>query len=95
MTHIVRETGRPEAIAANGSVTLGGGHMLGFLCVVSGTLTVTLIIGNMTGNPTSVTAVDAVPVTAGIYTPIPITWPSVPQGCVVTLAGGAKGTLIV
>jgi hypothetical protein len=40
-----------------------------------------------------VTLVDAVPVTAGIYTPIPITVPA--TGFTVTLGGGASGTLMV
>lgn len=94
MSHIVREGGRPLAIAANGTATLGGNHIMGFLAVVSGTLTVTVQDGS-SGAVQSVVVVDAVPVTAGIYTPIPIVIPAVPQGIVVTLAGGAKGTLII
>ncbi len=94
MSHNVREGGRPQPIAANGTVTLDGNHIMGFICVVSGTLTVTLSTGSMTGI-SSVTAVDAVPVTAGVYLPLPLVFPSVPGACVVTLAGGAKGTLVI
>jgi hypothetical protein len=38
--------------------------------------------------------VNAVPVTAGFYTPIPILFQQ-PAGFFVTLAGGASGTLFV
>lgn len=95
MSHIVRETGRAQPIAANGSYTVSGNHILGFICVVSGTLTVTIVTGSNSGNPTSVTAVDAVTVTAGVYLPLPISFESVPGACTVTLAGGAKGTLVI
>lgn len=94
MSHNVREGGRPQPIAANGTATLGGNHIMGFLAVISGTLTVVVKDGS-SGSVQSVTVVDAVPVTAGVYTPIPFSWPAVPQGIIVTLAGGAKGTLFV
>ncbi len=94
MTHNVKEGGRPLAIAANGSATLGGNHIMGFLAAVSGTLSVVVQDGSQ-GTVQSVTVVDAVPVTAGVYTPIPMYWPAVPQGIVVSLAGGAKGTLFI
>ncbi len=94
MSPNVTEGGRPLAIAANGSATLGGNHIMGFLAVVSGTLSVAVQDGSQ-GTVQSVTVVDAVPVTAGVYTPIPMYWPAVQQGIVVTLAGGAKGTLFI
>ncbi len=84
----VREQFKPTPMAANASQVVGGSQMAGFLCVVSGTLTVTA--NNSQG--VSTVFVDAVPVTAGIYTPIPLNF-STPAGGVVSLAGGAKGTL--
>ena len=95
MTHKVKELGRPQAIAADGSVTLGGNHVMGFLAAVSGTITVVVKDGSNGTSVQDVTVVDAVPVTAGVYTPLPMDWPAVPQGITVTLAGGAKGTLFV
>ncbi len=93
MAHVVRESGRAIPMTANSTVVLGGNHLYGFLAKVSGTITVTLKNGN-TGTIVSEVVVDAVPVTAGVYTPIPITFPSSPEGCTVTLGGGATGTLI-
>ena len=94
MTHIVREGFRPIAIGTNGSVVLGGGHIGAFLAKTSGTITITITVGTYSG-PTVTTIVDAVPVTAGIFTPIPAYFEPVQNGCTVTLAGGAAGTLFV
>lgn len=87
----VKELFVPVAVGVNGSVTLGqartatipgvSASMGGFLAKISGTISVT---------SGGATVVDAVPVTAGVYTPIPITDSPV---LVVTLAGGAAGTL--
>ena len=95
MSHNVKVGGRMVPIAVNGSVALGGNHIMGFLAVVSGTLSVGVQDGVNGTSITAVTVVDAVPVTAGVYTPIPGYAPAVPSGITVTLAGGAKGTLFV
>ena len=95
MSHNVKVGGRMIPIAVNGSVALGGNHIMGFLAVVSGTLSVVVRDGDNGASITAVTVVDAVPVTAGSYTPIPGQAPATPGGITVTLADGAKGTLFV
>lgn len=86
----VRESFSPVLMAANASYTIRGIYLGGFLAKTSGTITITAPSAN---GLTTVTLVDAVPVTAGIYTPIPIVFPS--AHATVTLAGGASGTLMV
>jgi hypothetical protein len=86
----VRERFNPVPMAANASYTIRGQNMGGFLAKTAGTITVTAPNALGTG---TVTLVDAVPLTAGIYTPIPMMFPS--SNATVTLAGGASGTLMV
>ena len=81
---LVKELFTPLLMAADSSIDFGEGQEAeigGFLAKVSDTITVTIGGG---------TVVDEVPVTAGIYTPIPI---SRAKSVVVTLAGSAEGTL--
>ena len=83
----VQEYYAPIPMAADSTLTRNDGtRVAGFLAKVSGTITVATV------SP-SVTIVDAVPVTAGVYTPIPFSLPG--KGFVVTLAGGAAGTLAI
>ena len=84
---IVRERFRPQPMAANTSYTVKGPNLGGFLCTVAGTLTVTDVV-------TSTVLVNAVPVTAGAYVPLPFVFTSA-EGGTVTLAGGAAGTLAI
>lgn len=86
----VRERFNPIPMAANANYNVTGMHIGGFLAKTSGTITV--VSKNAQGTA-DVTLVDAVPVTAGIYTPLPMIFPAV--GATVTLAGGASGTLLV
>lgn len=86
----VRESYNPKPMAANVSLDVHGSALGGFLAVTSGTLTVTA--ADALGNG-AVVLVNAVPVTAGIYTPIPLDVPA--TGYTVALAGGASGTLFV
>jgi hypothetical protein len=86
----VRERFNPTPMAANAAANVTGTTLGGFLAKTAGTISVT--VKNAQG--TDVLVVDAVPVTAGIYTPIPIIAPAGP-GFVVQLAGGASGTLMV
>lgn len=80
---IVTEYYTGVLMGANTSLALTEGRRVGgFLCKVTGTITIT---------NNGATVVDAVPVTAGIYTPLPFEFPR--PGLVVTLAGGAAGTL--
>jgi hypothetical protein len=82
----VRERFRPQPIAANGNFTVRGPNLGGFLATVSGTLTLTDADGTV--------LVNAVPVTAGVFTLLPFNFVSA-QGAVVQLAGGAAGTLAI
>lgn len=84
MSQEVAERYTPHPMAANASTTVGGTGLGGFLAVTSGTLTVTDANGTV--------LVNAVPVTAGVYTPMPLR-SRTSQGYVVQLAGGASGTL--
>jgi hypothetical protein len=86
----VRERFNPVLMVANASYPIPGIYLGGFLAKTTGTITVT---APSSDGLSTVTLVDAVPVTAGIYTPIPIVFPS--AGATVTLSGGASGTLMV
>ena len=86
----VRERFSPKLMAANASLEIKGPYLRGFLAKTAGTISVASKDALGTSD---VTLVDAVPVTAGIYTPIPIVVPA--TGYTVTLAGGASGTLMV
>lgn len=90
----VRERFNPVPMAADSSYSVRGQHISGFLAKTSGTITV--VSRNALGTA-DVTVVDAVPVTAGVYTPIPIIFPAGNDAIngTVTLAGGASGTLLV
>ena len=82
----IQERYTPVPMAANTTFTLSAiGNISGFLAVTSGTLTVVDSLG--------VTVVAAVPVTAGIYTPMPYRLAGGGGLPTVTLAGGASGTL--
>lgn len=82
----VRETYSGLDMAANASVDRGGSGMGGFLAKTSGTITVTEKSGTV--------VVNAVPVTAGAYTPMPLQFQQ-SGGFTVALSGGASGTLFV
>lgn len=84
-----RESYNATPMAANSFYVIRGSYMGGFLAKVSGTISV--VTKDSTGL-NDVTLVDAVPVTAGLFTRIPISFPT--NGpATVTLAGGAAGTL--
>ena len=76
----------PANIGVNGTFSPGS-FIAGFLAKTTGTLTVT--------NSQGTVFLDAIPVTAGVYTPMPfLTGGPGPAGNpTVTLAGGASGTL--
>jgi len=82
----VQESYTPQPLAANATFRIAGRNLSGFLAVTSGTLTVT------DGNARVL--INAVPVSAGVYTPFPLMWDGLLNGTVV-LAGGASGTLFV
>lgn len=80
----VKELFHPTPMGVNASAVVGGGNIGGFLAKTSGNISVTSQQGTV--------YIDAVPVTAGIYTPIPMIFPR-PGGGTILLAGGASGTL--
>lgn len=84
MSTVVREQFRPVSMVADASYESGGRSIGGFLAKTSGTITIIDLNGD--------TIVDAIPVTAGVYTPIPFFIGEAP-GFTVTLGGGASGTL--
>jgi hypothetical protein len=86
----VRERFNPVPMAADSTYLIRGAHMGGFLAKTAGTITITTPSAD---GLTTITIVDAVPLTAGIYTPIPVMFPY--RTATVTLAGGASGTLMV
>lgn len=82
-----KEYYRAQPIGVNGSFTIGGVHMSGFLCAVAGTLTVTDADGTV--------LVDAQPVTPDVpWTRIPLMFKT-QAGGKVTLGGGAKGSIFL
>jgi len=73
-------------MGVDSSTSIGGQNIGGFLAKTTGTITVVDGAGN--------TLVDAVPVTAGAYLPLPFLIEA--RGVTtVTLADGASGTLAV
>jgi len=88
MSETVKERYHPQVVAVNGTAVVTSDQLGGFLALTSGTITVT-VTNSLTG--ATVTIVNAVPVTAGIWTPLPFYVGK--NGCTVTLAGGASGTL--
>lgn len=80
-------------MAADTSITPAATGMGGFLAKTSGTITVTAPDGSSGSSISTITIVDAVPVTEGVFTPIPLVFPQ--SGCTITLAGGASGTVFI
>lgn len=85
----VREQFSARPMGVNATAIIGGSGIGGFLAVTGGTLTVTTMVD---GADTVI--VNAVPVTAGFFTPLPFLFQN-SGGAKVTLAGGASGTLAV
>lgn len=86
----VRERFSPKPLGVNVTREIPGLYLGGFLAKTSGTISV---IAKDTLGTGTVTVVDAVPVTAGFYTPLPTVLEA--AGYSVVLAGGASGTLFV
>jgi hypothetical protein len=86
----VRERFNPRPLGVNAVAAITGIYLGGFLAKTSGTISI--VTKDSTGL-NDVTIVDAVPVTAGVYTPIPIVVQT--PGYTVTLADGASGTLMI
>ena len=82
----VRERFRPQPMAADTAFTVRGLNLGGFLATAAGTITVT--------DPDGTIIINACPVTAGAFVPLPFVFTTA-QGALVQLAGGAAGTLAV
>ena len=84
----IQERYHGTPMAANTTFQITGNSIAGFLCTVAGTLTINFASNGVPGGGAAV--VNALPVAAGVYYPIPLL---VNQDTVVTLSGGAAGTL--
>lgn len=81
----VKERYHPTVVGANATVDITNEQVGGFICIASGTITISRRNGTV--------LVNALPVTAGIYYPIPM-FIGINGGTLVA-AGGASGTLLV
>ena len=79
-----KEKYAPKAMAADTSIVIDGVQLGGFIATTAGTIT---IVDN------GVTYLNAQPLTAGQYLPLPMGFDT--PGITVTLAGGASGCLLV
>lgn len=85
MSGIVQERYHPLAVGVNSSATITGNSVGGFLAYTSGTIAI------VTNDATPRTIVTGLPVTAGVWTPIPFYMSH--NGATVTTSGGASGVL--
>lgn len=85
----VQERYNALVLGVNGTSRINATGVAGFLCETAGTLNLTRT--NDVG--TVVTLLTALPVSAGVYVPIPFLIGS--KGGSITLAGGASGTLAI
>lgn len=86
----IRELFQPHPMGVNATLVLNGTKIGGFIAVTGGTLTITQ--PEPSKETGTITLVNAVPMTGGDYLPLPISLNT--EGTVVTLAGGASGTLL-
>lgn len=85
---VVQESFGFLVMAANAAAPLfgsTGGNTGGFCCTASGSLKLTKTSGGAT-------VVDTIPVTAGVFLPLPFVFS---EGITATLTGGAAGTFAV
>lgn len=82
---VTQELYHGEAVGVNGTLRVNGQGIGGFICTVSGTITIT-------SNTGSTTFVNAFPVTAGTIYGLALYFGV--NGGNVTLAGGAAGTVL-
>ena len=84
----VRERYSPVPVAVNTAVTITSNAIGGFACTVSGTIT---LVANAADGKPQTTLLSAMPVTAGVYLPLPFYLGK--EGGTFTTAGGAAGLL--
>ena len=85
MAENYKERYTPTPIGVNGTARFNGSQTGGFLAVTAGNISIT--------DDTGFAALTAFPCAAGQYVPLPMVYRA-PTGGVVTLAGGASGTLL-
>ncbi len=83
-----QERYQPILVGVDATVPINSDSVGGFLCKTAGTITVTKV-NELSG--ANVTIINAHPVSAGIYYPLPFFLGS--NGGTFTAAGGASGTL--
>ena len=83
-----QERYQPVLVGVNGTFKIESNSIGGFLCKTAGTISVS-DFNELTG--ATVLVIDAHPVTAGVYYPLPFYLGS--SGGTFTAAGGASGTL--
>ena len=82
-----RERYTPTVVGVNASVAVTNNALGGFLCTTAGTITCT----TTNDQGAAITIINAHPVTAGVYVPLPFRISA--NGGTFTTAGGASGTL--
>lgn len=87
----VQERYSPVVVPANGTVDFPADATGGFLCIVSGTITIYKLGSGVLNQGTLIPIVSSLPVTAGIYYPIPFHLGHL--GGRIVAAGGAAGVL--
>lgn len=85
---VIQERYSPLVVGVNATVPIYSSSIGGFLAITAGTITVTAL--RSTG---SVTIVNALPVAAGVYYPMPFKLSE--NGGSIVAAGGASGTAAV
>jgi hypothetical protein len=84
----IQERFSPYPVAANTTINVAASGLGGFLCKTAGTIS---CVRAASGGQPSLTIIDAHPVSAGVYYPLPFYLGT--QGGTFTTAGGASGTL--
>jgi len=87
MAH-VQERYNPIVVGTNSTVRITGDNVGGFVCTVSGTIT---LVANAADSKPQTTLLTNFPVTAGVYHPLPFYLGK--NGGTFTTAGGASGLL--
>lgn len=85
---VIQERYVPLVVGVNATIRVTNQSVAGFICQTTGTITLASLVSD--GQP-ALTILNAFPVTAGIYYPMPLYLGQ--NGGNFTTAGGASGTL--
>lgn len=86
MSGYVQERYKPVIVGVNATVQFGGSGLGGFIAITAGTITIGALANNV-----YTTIVNALPVLAGVYYPLPFYISHL--GGQIVAAGGASGVL--